>query len=156
MIQQIAPPGEILRQPKNLRVARAVGVKNIFRGIVQASDAEATQVRIGDVVVDAPPTQFEPGAIVHVCLHPERVTLVRPERAEPSSRENRLRGNLVREMSDGMTVTLFFRAEGARMVQEQDYDLQIELPVYIYERLNLATERTWTVKLRKNAMHLIA
>lgn len=59
-------------------------------------------------------------------------------------------------MSDGMNVTLYFRAEGKRLLKEQDYDLQIELPVYIYERLNLATERTWTVMLRKNAMHLIA
>ena len=155
-IQQIDAPGEILRRPKNLHVARAVGVKNILRGVVKSLKEDAVCVRIGDVVVDAPLAPLEPGTIVHVCLHPERVTLVRPERGEQSSPENQVHGHLVREMSDGMTVTLFFRAEGARMVKEQDYDLQIELPVYIYERLNLATERTWTVKLRKNAMHLIA
>lgn len=155
-IQQFAAPGEILRYPKNLPVARAVGVKNILRGVVQSHDEQATHLRIGDVAVDAPPSQFGPGSSVNVCLHPERVTLVLPARAESSARENQLDGYLVREMSDGMTVTLFFRAEGARMVKEQDYDLQIELPVYIYERLNLATERRWAIKLRKNAMHLIA
>lgn len=154
-IQQIDLPGEILRRPKNLRVARAVGVKNILRGVIESRMPDATRVRIGEVVVDAPPTQFEPGASVHLCLHPERVTLVRPDRAEKSARENELHGTLVREMSDGMNVTLYFRADGKRLVKEQDYDLQIELPVYIYERLNLATERAWTVMLRKNAMHLI-
>jgi hypothetical protein len=54
-----------------------------------------------------------------------------------------------------MNVTLYFRAAGARLVAEQDYDLQIELPVYIYERLNLARQREWMVSLRKNAIHLI-
>jgi len=155
-IQQLDTPGEILRRPKNLRVARAVGVKNILPGIVEARTNEITRVRVGDAVVEAPPTQFELGARVFVCLRPERVTLVRPERAGNLSRENELRGTLIREMSDGMNVTLYFRAEGKRLVKDQDYDLQIELPVYIYERLNLATERTWTVMLRKNAMHLIA
>ncbi len=43
-----------------------------------------------------------------------------------------------------------------RLLEGEDYDLHIELPVYIYERLDLAHRRTWTVSLRKNAMHLIA
>jgi hypothetical protein len=81
--------------------------------------------------------------------------LLRPERAGRSSDENALRGEIVREMSDGMMATLFFRASDTRLVAEQDYDLQIELPVYVYERLNLAHQRAWTVSLRKNAMHLI-
>jgi len=83
--------------------------------------------------------------------------LLRPERTGRSSDENALHGEIVQEMNDGMTVTLFFRAEGARLVADaaQDHDLQIELPVYIYERLDLARQRWWTVSLRKNAMHLI-
>ncbi len=154
-IIQIGSPGEVLRRPANLRVARAVGVKNILRGVIESRTSETTRVRIGDAVVEAPPTAFEPGASVHLCLRAERVTLVRPERAQVSSRENLLNGELIREMSDGMNVTLYFRSEGARLMEEQNYDLQIELPVYIYERLNLAHERAWTVMLRKNAMHLI-
>ncbi len=155
-IQQIGAPGEILRRPKNLRVARAVGVKNILRGVVESHSREHTLVRVGDVALDAPPYPFEPGANVHLCLRPERITLLRPERAdEESASENALHGKLIREMSDGANVTLYFRAEGARLVKEQDYDLQIELPVYIYERLNLANQRAWTVMVRKNAMHLI-
>ncbi len=154
-IQQDGAPGEILRHPKNLRVARAIGVKNILRGVVESHSRENTVVRVGDVALDAPPYPFEPGSSVHLCLRPERITLLRPERTEETPSENALDGNLVREMSDGENVTLYFRARGARLVKEQDYDLQIELPVYIYERLNLATERAWTVMVRKNAMHLI-
>ncbi len=154
-IQQIGAPGEILRRPKNLRVARAVGVKNILRGVVESRTRENTIVRVGDVALDAPPFPFEPGSRVHLCLRPERITLLRPERTGESLSENAVEGSLIREMSDGENVTLYFRAAGARLVKEQDYDLQIELPVYIYERLNLANEREWTVMVRKNAMHLI-
>lgn len=154
-IQQVDVPGEILRRPRNLRVARAVGVKNILRGVVETRNPENTVVRVGDVALEAPRYPFEPGSRVYLCLRPERITLLRPERAEESPRENALDGSLIREMSDGENVTLYFRATGKRLVKEQDYDLQIELPVYIYERLNLANERAWTVMVRKNAMHLI-
>ncbi|MBI3741538.1 MAG: ABC transporter ATP-binding protein [Chloroflexi bacterium] len=152
---QIDAPGEILRRPNDLRVARAVGVKNILPGVVEARGAAMTRVRIGGIALDAPASACAIGSRVHVCIRPERVMLVRPERGEQSASENILRGELVREMSDGMNASLFFRAEGARLVPEQDYDLQIELPVYIYERLNLARERRWNVSVRKNGIHLI-
>ena len=74
---------------------------------------------------------------------------------ERARERNALHGEIVREMTDGMTATLYFRAEGARLIASQDYDLQIELPVYIYERLGLARQRHWTVSVRKNALHLI-
>ncbi len=154
-ILQIDAPGEILRQPCCLRVAQAVGVKNILPGTVVASDSAGCRVRVGDATLDAPRYPFAPGARVFVCLRSERVMLIRPERAGQSSDENALRGEIVREMNDGMNVTLYFRVDGARLLREQDHDLEIELPVYIFERLNLARERQWTVSLRKNAMHLI-
>ncbi len=154
-ILQMDSPGEILRRPRDLRVARALGVKNILPGTVVARGESGYRVRVGEVTLDAPPYPFAPGARVYVCLRPERVMLLRPERAGESSDENALGGEIVREMTDGMNATLFFRASGARLVAEQDYDLQIELPVYIYERLDLARRRQWTVSLRKNAMHLI-
>ncbi|MBI4787931.1 MAG: ABC transporter ATP-binding protein [Chloroflexi bacterium] len=151
MILQIGAPGEILRRPQDLRVARAVGVKNILPGIVET----ANRVRVGDAVLDVPPYPFKPGAPVHVCLRPERIMLLRPERAGRSSDENAFHGALIREMSDGMNATLYFRAEDLRLAPALDYDLQIELPVYIYERLDLSRQREWTVSLRKNAIHLI-
>ncbi len=156
-ILQIDAPGEILRRPCCLQVARAVGVKNVLAGTIESRDTAGCRVRIGDVLIDAPLYPFDPGARVSVCLRPERIMLLRPERTGRSSDENALRGEIIREMSDGMTATLFFRAEGARLAADdaRDYDLQIELPVYIYERLDLAHQRRWTVSLRKNAIHLI-
>ncbi len=154
-ILQVDTPGRVLQRPCSLRVARAVGVKNIFPGTVEGCDEEGCGVRVGDFVLQTLPEKMNPGARVHVCVRPERVMLLRPERAGQSSDENGMHGEIVREMNDGMMATLFFRSLDARLVPEQDYDLQIELPVYIYERLDLARRRRWTVSLRKNAIHLI-
>jgi ABC-type sulfate/molybdate transport systems ATPase subunit len=151
IILQCDVPGQVLRRPGDLRVAQAVGVKNILPGVIQSR----SQVKIGDAVLDVPAHSLQPGTPVHVCLRPERVILLRPERSGRSSDENALHGELIREMSDGTNVTLYFRADAPRLVSRLDYDLQIELPVYIYERLNLAQQRQWTVSLRKNAIHLI-
>ena len=81
---------------------------------------------------------------------------VHPNRGDDAHHENELFGEIVREMTDGANATLYFRGN-TRMVTDgsQDYALQIELPVYIYERLDLAHRRTWTVSLKKNAVHLI-
>ena len=149
-------PGEILRRPKNLRVARAVGVKNILPGVVEARGEAGTRVRVENIALDAPPYPLEIGTRVSVCVRSERVMLLRPERAGRSSGENALAGELVRETSDGANVTLYFRADGTRLAPERDYDLQIELPVYIYERLGLAREKRWMVSVRKNGIHLIS
>ncbi len=154
-IMQSGSPGEILRRPENLTVARATGVKNILPGVVVACDGQASRVRVGGAVIDAPPYPFQVGEPVHLCLRPERIMLLRPERAGRSSDENALHGQLMQEMSDGTIVTLYFKSEDVRLAPGADYDLQIELPVYIYERLRLASQREWTVSLRKNAIHLI-
>ncbi|MCL4394227.1 MAG: ABC transporter ATP-binding protein [Chloroflexi bacterium] len=154
-IWQVDSPGEILQHPSCLRVARAVGVKNVLAGTVLECGPSHCRVRVGQVILDTTPGPFEAGAPVHVCLRPERVMLLRPERGAESSDENALRGTIVRESNDGMMATLFFRSEQERLAEDQDYDLQIELPVYIYERLELARRREWNVSLRKNAIHLI-
>jgi molybdate transport system ATP-binding protein len=154
-IWQVDSPGEVLQHPSCLRVALAVGVKNILAGRVEECGPKHCRVRVGQVVLDTTPGPFEAGDPVHVCLRPERVMLLRPERRAESSDENALRGTIVRETNDGMMATIFFRSDENRLLADQVYDLQIELPVYIYERLDLAHRREWTVSLRRNAIHLI-
>ncbi len=154
-ILQIDTPGEILQRPGCLPVARAVGVKNILPGVIEECHGAFCKVRVGGAQVELSPGPFTAGMRVNVCVRSERIMLLRPERAGQSSDENAFRGEIIREMSDGTTATLFFRASDTRLLESEDHDLQIELPVYIYERLDLAHRRLWTVSLRKNAMHLI-
>ncbi|MBI3912847.1 MAG: ABC transporter ATP-binding protein [Chloroflexi bacterium] len=154
-IVQIGAPGEILLRPRDLRVARAVGVKNILRGVVEARDEKTCHVKVGEFGLETPASSAPVGAEVNVCIRAERVVLMRPERGEESRAENVLEGELLRETSDGSTVTLYFRADAPRFAPTQDFDLQIELPVYIYERLDLSRARRWRVSVRRNGIHLI-
>ncbi len=156
-ILQMDTPGEILQHPRSLPVARAVGVTNVFSGEIQASDTTGCRVQIGEMILEAPPFAGSPGTRVNVCVRSERIMFVPPERVGNPRYENPLDGEIVHEVSDGANTTLHFR--GARRIVtdgSRDYDLQIELPVYVYERLDLAHERVWTVSLRRNAVHLIA
>ena len=149
---QLDTPGNILVKPASLQVAGTVGMKNILSGIVVADG----QVRIGECEIGVP---SEPAMAIgqrfYLCLPSERIILIRPEHDPDGQVENALHGELVDEFSDGMNVTLFFRAVNARLRPTEPYDLQIDVPVYIYERLALAHQRTWTVSLRKRSMHLI-
>ena len=149
-ILQFATPHEILRAPRNARVARIVGVKNILPARV----VNETCVRIGERELETDTSPWRAGANVFVCIRSERVLLVRregPTREYPNAME----GELLDQESDGNDVVLRFRADGARLQPELDFDLLIHMPVYVYERLQLARERHWLISLKPNVLHLV-
>lgn len=150
-VRQVDTPNEILRAPLNSRVAQIVGYKNILPARVVASN----RVRIGEREFEINPSRFERGAQVLACIRAERVLLVRRE--GPSRlHQNTLEGELLDQESDGNDVMLRFRADGARLRPTHAYDLEIDMPVYVYERLQLARERHWLVTLKPNVLHLVA
>ena len=160
-ILQMDTPGEVLQHPANRHVAQLIGVKNIFDARVEARTADGLRVCVGEVELSTPyPTALErgsaegPGVNVCLCVRPERIILVRPERLSPE-RENLLRGRIVGEMNDGTMAVLKFKLAEGRLTPERGHDLEIELPVYVYERLDLASQRDWLVSIKRDAMHVL-
>lgn len=150
-VLQFDTPHEILRTPLNSRVAKIVGVKNIL----PATIVDTKCVRIGEREFETDTTGFSNGARVLACIRSERVLLVHrdaPTRVHP----NTVEGELLDQESDGNDVMLKFRADGTRLQPEQYFDLHIDMPVYVYERLQLARERHWLIKLKPNVLHLVA
>ncbi|MBI3942910.1 MAG: ABC transporter ATP-binding protein [Chloroflexi bacterium] len=158
-ILQVASPGEVLMQPAEVQVAELMGVKNIFPGLVVRWDKEeqATRVRIGQLELLSPLSAIPPGAPVWLCVRPERIRLIRPERLEDITRprDNVLQGYIVEEVSEGTTTTLCFRLDALRLSPSLSHDLEIDLPVYVYERLHLAHIRRWSISLPRDAIHII-
>jgi molybdate transport system ATP-binding protein len=158
-ILQFDAPGVVLRHPANRRVAQLMGVKNVFDAKVIGRDGPGLRVCVGEVAMVTPPVPttsvIRHPTSVAICIRSERVLLVRPERLS-GERENLLQGRIVGEMNDGTMAVLSFRLDGPRLTPERDHDLEIELPVYVYERLNLATDRAWHVSIKRDAMHVIA
>lgn len=154
-VRQVGSPSEVLMRPADLQVARAVGVKNVLAGQVVERTAENLSVQVGDAVLLAPPYSFEVGTPVYACIRPERVWLQRKDR--PSQpRVNQLWGEIVGETSDGLNCTLFLKARTSLNPVNSTTDLQIDLPVFIYERLGLSHDRTWCVSIPPATIHVIA
>jgi molybdate transport system ATP-binding protein len=154
-VRQVGSPNDVLMRPADLQVARAVGVKNVLAGQVIERTAEGLVVRVGGAVLQTPLYPFEVGKAVYLCIRPERVLFQRKD-LPPRPRANQLSGQVVGEMSDGLNCTLFFRSEPALTPVNGTSDLQIDLPVYVYERLGLARERAWDVSIPPGSIHVIA
>jgi molybdate transport system ATP-binding protein len=155
-VHQVGSSQEVLMRPADLRVARIVGVKNILAGRVIEDSASSLLLQVGDAVLQAPPGS-NPGAdALHLCIRPERIMLRRLDRLE-EFRPNQLHGRIVGEASDGLNCTLFFRPDMAleTSASSERTMLHIDLPVYVYERLDLAHQRAWTVTIPPGAIHLL-
>jgi molybdate transport system ATP-binding protein len=154
-VRQVGSPKEVLMRPADLQVARAVGVKNVLVGRVTGRTTAGLAVQVGDVVLLTPPYPFEVGTAVYLCIRPERVLLQRKDRP-PQVRANQFSGRIVGEMSDGLNCTLFFKSQTDLNPVNGASDLQIDLPVYVYERLEVTHDRTWDVSIPPGSIHVIA
>ena len=141
--------------PADLRVAWAVGVKNVLPGRVIGRTAENLHVLVKGIRFVTPLYPFKDGSEVHLCIRPERVMLRRPDLPQ-EPRPNEIEGNIVGEMSDGLNCTLFFRMQPRLVAHDPTIDLQIDLPVYVYERLGLSAQREWRVTIPPGAIHVVA
>ncbi len=153
-VLQVGMPNDVLMRPADLSVAWAVGVKNILPGRVLGLTEENMQVQVGDTVFRTPRYAFDQGGDVHLCIRPERVMLQRPDLPQ-RSRPNVIQGRIVSEMSDGLNCTLFFKAEPRLASDDAPADLQIDLPVYVYERLDLSKQREWRVYIPPGSIHAV-
>ncbi|MCS7251808.1 MAG: ABC transporter ATP-binding protein [Anaerolineae bacterium] len=154
---QVGLPKDVLHRPARPEVAHLVGVRNLLRGQVRGISPEGLRVWIGEREIRAhwdpaaPPPPA--GADLLVCIRAERIALVRPDRLPPPERENLMEGEIIRESDYGLSQVLLFRVYGPRLTPERDYDLEIEIPPYVYERLGLDRIRRWTIAIRPESVH---
>lgn len=154
-LMQRGAPSEIAAHPVNREVAQLTGSRNFMAGAVLECSEEGLRVRVGDVVMETPPmTSLKAGDAVTLAVRPERIMLVRKD-AQAVAQRNTVQGMIVDELSDGFICTLSFRNDVGQRLTRSDHDLEIVLPVYVYERLHLATERRWTVVIPKEAIQVL-
>lgn len=154
-LMQSGAPAELAAHPINRDVARLTGSRNFLDGRVLECSDEGLHVCVGDMVLETPPlASLQPGNTVTLAVRPERIMLVRKD-AQALAQHNTAQGVIVGELSDGFTCTLNFRNDEGQRLTDDEYDLQIVLPVYVYERLHLATELRWTVVVPKEAIQVL-
>jgi len=159
---QAGPRSELLWRPATESVARILGYRNLLRGTVArvAPDRIAIDWRGRRVEARRSPDRpddFRPGGAVAFFVRPEDLRLIRKDgRApDPDHHGSVLSGRVVREHDLGVTRTLFLRLDGPGEPAQGDFDLEIDVPRFVYEMLRLDRERSWQFSIHRGALHLL-
>ncbi len=142
---------EVFYHPNSRRVAELVGTRNILPATVVSRESDALCVNWRGYLFYADLQDIPIGRQVSLCIRPTQVMIARPDRPSSSPPENRVAVRIVREAINGENYILYLRTEASA----EPYDLEVELPGYVYYRLGLDANKEITVSLRRSALHLI-
>jgi len=153
-VLQQGPREEVYYRPASRRVAELVQSRNILAGRVVENGPEGLRIDWQGRAVKAPACLWAAaGQAVDFCIRASQVMVVRPGRpANPGERFNVFRGRVVREDLGAEGYLIYVRLAGS----EQPHDLQIELPIHIYYRLNLDADKDVDISLNPELIHVMA
>ena len=152
-IEQVGEPLAVIRHPATFDVARFVGVRNLYRGVVRRSAGKAVEIGIGGFTLRATPAAgVADGSSVYACVRPEDFELTRVGSERRAVGANSLQVTIRDRQLRGPTVTLEAAVRGA----DPELRLEIEIPVRTYETLGLGLGDEAEVTVAPDAIHLIA
>jgi molybdate transport system ATP-binding protein len=148
---------DIFYRPATRRVAEFVGTRNILRATVIESSSQRLLLDWQGRTLEAEPLPLNEGQEVDICIRPTQVMIVRPDRLPHlPPPENPFCGIVVQEALQAEAYVLRFRlADPAGTGSTAPYDLEIELPDYVYFRLALDRKKDATISIHRSAMHVI-
>lgn len=161
-VRQAASRGELLWQPASESVARILGLRNLLRGTV--IEAWPTHLRVAwrgqQLEVRIPPDRIPPppaGSPVTFFVRPEDPRLIRKDGPppDPAHHTNILSGRVVRETDRGVTWTLMVRLDAAGEPAQDGFDLEIDVPRFVYEMLRIERERSWQFSIHRGSLHIL-
>jgi molybdate transport system ATP-binding protein len=153
---------DLLWNPSSERVARLIGARNILRATI----AECTP---DSVVFDWRGSRLEaarsPSHALHVhpgdplafFVRPEYVRLIRKNRSVSDAlrQTNVFRGEIVGQRDEGTTWSLLFRVSTPGPPSQGAYDLEIEVPKLVYERLGVSADPHWEVSIHPGSIQVL-
>ena len=161
-VSQSAPSGELLWRPASESVARILGLRNILRGTVLEATANGIRLRWRGQTIEAlsPPRRANvppPGSSAAFFIRPEDPRLIRKDGPppDPAHHTNIMRGCVVREADFGATQTLMLRLDEPGPPAQGDYDLEIEVPRFVYGMLRIDSDRQWQFSVHRGSIHVL-
>ncbi|MGD9894064.1 MAG: ABC transporter ATP-binding protein [Dehalococcoidia bacterium] len=153
-VLQTGSRDEVFNTPASARVAHLMEVRNVWRGRVTAADACTTMIDTGPFVLRAGAGAWQIGDPIDLCIRPERILLLRPERLpEGESRDSIVTADLVEEVAHGASYTLYFRAgEGT---PSDARDVEVDISSHVYDVLDVRSRRRWSLAFPREALHLM-
>src|SRR3990170_8812683 len=153
LIEQLGSQEDVFYRPGTRNVARFMGVRNIFSGIVAGFDGQHVMIDNPDIgVIKAPVLpgrQFAPGSEVTFCIRPEEILVIRPDKVLGKVQDNILEGEIVGTVGRGSTHILYLEAGEGRT------PIKAELPNFVLRKLELAVGLRIRVSLKKENIWLI-
>ncbi len=143
-ILQTGTPDEIFYRPLSREVAEFTGMTNIFSGLVHESREDFSLISFNnlELVVDS----ALPLGDVTVCIRPESIMFVRPER--PSSFENNFEGTITEMESFGSAMQRIGVDVGGTM-------FYVNVPNHVVEKMKLETGKRVKISLKKEKIHIL-
>ncbi len=151
---QSGPPEQVIAQPMHTGVARLVGQRNLFRGVVRGPDRDGQGLLLewnGRLLEVASRVHVQPGTTVDWMVPASSILWQRPDRPSPGDRENPLTGRVTDLLTLGDNWPISFALDGAAGV-----DLHFALPAHAVRRLGIKPGTHGTVSLLASGIHLMS
>jgi len=154
-VEQTGNKEDIFYRPQSHKVAKFLGVKNIFRGrITEIHPEEGVMTVWVDEKGFQASIPYREGAVtgnwVRFCIRPEEIMILRAERPiKKTLQGNIFTGQIVRIIEKGAEHTLFFRQS------QDDYDFEISMSNLAYRKLRIRENDTVTIVLKWESIWLI-
>jgi len=142
-LEQVGPRDEVLLRPATERVARYLGIRNIFEGEVARAGGGKMTVRCGPIDLTVP-GDAPPGRRLSLCVRPQDIKVIKP--GQPLREE--LRDNLF----EGEVVSAYFCNDFCTVTVSAGAEFEMRFPSYIYRRHDLAKGKRITIGLRRSAI----
>ena len=159
---QAAPRAELLWRPASEAVARIMGIRNIFQGVVLKASPDRIQLQWRGQTLEAvnSPTRAylpSPGSAIAFFIRPEYVRLIRKDRGAPDPQHhmNLMSGRVVNQTDFGTTWTLTIRLDEPGTPAQGDYDLEVEVPRLVHEILEVDRDRQWQVSIHRGSIQVL-
>jgi ABC-type Fe3+/spermidine/putrescine transport system ATPase subunit len=156
------PKNDLLWNPSSERVARLIGARNILRATIADVSGESIVLnwRGGRLEAARSPSHHlhaRAGDSLAFFIRPEYVRLIRKNRTmtEGLRQTNLFHGDIVGERDEGTTWALFFRLARPGEPCQGAYDLEIEIPKLVYERLGISSDRHWDVSIHPGSIQVL-
>ncbi|HKY20192.1 MAG TPA: ATP-binding cassette domain-containing protein [Vicinamibacterales bacterium] len=153
---------DLLWNPSSERVAKLIGARNILRAPIAEPpmDSIVLNWRGGRLEAARSPSHqlhATVGEMLAFFVRPEYVRLIRKNRpvTDGLRQTNLFRGEIVGERDEGTTWALFFRLDAPGTPSQGHYDLEIEIPKLVYERLNIPHDRHWEVSIHPGSIQVL-
>jgi len=145
-VLQSGPREAVFRNPASVRVAQLLEARNIFPGTVVAKTEAFTEVETpwfrGRARAEG---ALAPGSAAALCVRPEHVILLRPDRPHANQVETTLDVELVDEVATGNSHRLYLQVKNA--TGPSDCIIEADVSAHPYQVMGVGMRRDWRVAL---------